>query len=422
MVYALVDCNNFYVSCERVFDPRLDRVPVAVLSNNDGCVIARSQEVKDLGVKMGMPAFELRPLARSHGIRCLSSNYTLYGDMSGRVMDVLHLHAPSVEVYSIDEAFMDVADVADRLPFARELRRVVRQWTGIPVGIGIAETKTLAKLANRVGKKVPAHAGVYDLAAAGSAERDAVLASIDVADVWGVGFAHGPRLHAAGIKTARDLRDADQHWIRDRMGVCGVRTVLELGGVSCLPLELLPPVRKGITSSRSFSEMVTTETALVEAVATYTTRAAEKLRRYHLAASALSVFVQTNRFRETDPQYSNTASFRLTVPSADTSELIALAARGIGRIYREGFKYKKAGVMLTELVAEGAAQMGLFDTVDRDRRRQLMTMLDDVNARMGTGTVFFAAQGIRQPWKMKRERLTPAYTTRWDQLMTVRAK
>lgn len=421
MVYALVDCNNFYVSCERVFDPRLEHKPVVVLSNNDGCVIARSQEVKDLGVRMGTPAFEMRPLVQKHGVRCLSSNYTLYGDMSGRVMDVLTMHAPAVEIYSIDEAFLDLDGVADRVNFGRELKKTVRQWTGIPVAIGIAETKTLAKVANKVGKKHAVHAGVLDFTALSVRERDSILESVDVADVWGVGFAHAPRLHAEGIKTAKQFRDADRRWIKAQMGVCGLRTVLELGGVNCLPLELVPPLRKGITSSRSFSELVTTEAALVEAVATYVTRAAEKLRRYRLAANALSVFVQTNRFREQDAQYSNSAGFTLPCPSSDTSELISLATRGIRRIFREGYRYKKAGVMLTDLVPEATAQLPLFDDRDRIRRRKLMTAIDEVNAKMGSGILFFAAQGIEQPWKMRRGKLSPNYTSQWDELMSVRA-
>jgi DNA polymerase V len=230
VVYALVDCNNFYVSCERVFNPRLERVPVAVLSNNDGCVIARSQEVKDLGVKMGTPAFQMRDLVKANGVRCLSSNYTLYGDMSSRVMDLLASFAPAVEIYSIDEAFLDLVGVADRAGFGRHLRQTIRQWTGIPIAVGIAETKTLAKIANKAGKKNPVHGGVLDLTTMSAADRDGVLESIGIADVWGVGFAHAPRLHAAGITTARHLRDADRHWIKARMGVCGLRTMLELGG------------------------------------------------------------------------------------------------------------------------------------------------------------------------------------------------
>lgn len=420
-VFALVDCNNFYVSCERVFNPRLEGVPVAVLSNNDGCVVARSQEVKDLGVQMGAPEFELRGQPRMRGVRFFSSNYTLYGDMSRRVMDTLGLLAPALEIYSIDEAFLDLTGVPERAEFGQRLRRTVRQWTGIPIAVGIAATKTLAKIANKAGKKDRGAAGVFDLTGLAASRLDDVLEATAIEDVWGVGFAHAPRLRAAGIATARRFRDADMGWVRARMGVCGYRTLLELRGISCLPLELVPPTRKGITSSRSFSELVMSQDALCEAVSAYATRAAAKLRRHKLAAGVLTVFIETNRFRN-DPQYSNGCTMPLPCPTDDTADLIGHAQAGIARIFREGFKYKKAGVMLTELSPAAMAQMPLWDDRDRPRRRLLMRALDSANGRYGAGAVFFAAEGIRKPWQMRRERLSPCYTTRWDQLITAWAK
>lgn len=419
---ALVDCNNFYVSCERVFDPSLARVPVAVLSNNDGCVVARSAEVKALGVKMGTPEFQIRDLVRKHGVRCFSSNYTLYGDMSGRVMETLGRHVPTMEVYSIDEAFLDLDGIAEPEAFARSLRDTVRQWTGIPTAVGIAATKTLAKAANRAGKQDPATGGVLDLTSLSRSRVDEVLESVAVEDVWGVGFAHGPRLRAAGITTARHLRDADSRWIRARMGVCGHRTVLELRGESCLPLELVPPARKGVTSSRSFGEPVTCKRAMAEAVATYVGRAAEKLRRHGLAANVLTVFMHTNPFRPEERQYSNGCTLPLPCPTNDTAELIGYTALAVDRLFKDGFRYKKAGVMLTELATAAAAQAGLFDEVDRPRRQKLMQVMDELNRQMGSGTVFFAAQGVRQEWRMQRRRLSPCYTTRWPDLMRVHAR
>ena len=422
---ALVDCNNFYASCERVFDPRLDGVPVAVLSNNDGCVIARSQEVKDLGIGMGTPAFQLRERFRQHRVRTFSSNYALYGDMSRRVMEVLEALAPAVEIYSIDEAFLDVSHVPPALlpAFGREVQAAVLLWTGIPTGVGIAATKTLAKVANHYAKKHrPATGGVYSMIGAADADAEAVMRWCAVADVWGVGGAHGPRLAAQGIATAADLRDADERQIRKRMTVVGHRTLLELRGVPCIPLELAPAQRKGVTSSRSFGRPVESLDELVEAVAAFVDRASLKLRRAGLVAGVLQVFVRTDRFREDRPQYGNTASVRLPVPTADAAELTGVARSALARIYRPGYSYKKAGVMMVELEDAAGHQTGLFDPLDRERSKRLMAAYDAINGRFGSGTVKLAAQSLeRKAWHMRRDRLSPCYTTDWTALPVARA-
>ncbi len=412
--FALIDCNNFYVSCERVFQPKLDRVPVLVLSNNDGCAIARSAEVKALGIKMGDPEFQIRHLIKRHGIKVFSSNYTLYGDMSSRVMDTISTFG-DVEIYSIDEAFLDLTPVSDaRTAFCQTIRQTVKQYTGIPISIGIAPTKTLAKLANKVAKKSD---GVLDLTAP-DVRMDDVLDSVEVADVWGVGSANAPRLHKLGITTARKLRDVDTTWIRKRMTVVGLRTVLELRGISCLSLQAASATRKGVTSSRSFGKPVETLEALSEAVATFVSRAAGKLRREGLACGFLSVFVQTNVFNLKDRQYSNSCSMRLPVQSDDTPELIGHALTLLKRLFRSGFRYKKAGVMMLELVRRDRTQSGLFEEVDRERSVKLMAVVDEINSSMGRETLRYAVQGIerKQAWPTRRERLSPGYTTCWNEL------
>ena len=423
-IIAMVDCNNFYCSCERVFDPTLANVPVAVLSNNDGCVIARSQEVKDAGIKMGTPAFKVRDQLKDHGVRVFSSNYTLYGDMSRRVMDVLDTMAPRIEVYSIDEAFLDLTGFdRDTLnDYGREIKRKVQRWTGIPVGVGIAPTKTLAKLANYYAKKHPVETGGVKTLL-NSIETECVLNWAEVGDVWGVGSASIAKLNALGIYTAADLASADPKVIRGLMTVVGHRTLLELRGTPCLDLEIEPPIRKGVASTRSFGRTVTELDELNQAIAGFIDRAAFKLRRESLVAERLEVFIKTDRFRTDAKQYANAASMQLPVPSADTGELTTYGGQLVRRIYRPGFAYKKAGVFLTELRQRHEVQTGLFDHADRDRRDRLLKAFDQINHRFGSGSIGTAARSLeRQPtWQMKREHLSPAYTTRWSELPVVRA-
>jgi DNA polymerase V len=420
-IFALIDCNNFYVSCERVFQPALYGKPVVVLSNNDGCVIARSEEAKALGIPMGLPAFQMAERFAQHPIEIYSSNYALYGDMSARVMTTLAQFTPDVEVYSIDEAFLNLAGCgeSDLAAVAHGIRRTVQQWTGIPTSIGIGKTKTLAKLANRLAKRTSEAQGVVDLTI--SPHQDDLLATIPVQDVWGIGPSYTKRLHSHGICTALDLRDADDQWVRAQLGVVGRRIVWELRGISCLPLALCPPLKQSVMVSRSFGKPITIRAEMRQAVATYTSRAAEKLRRAHLAAGRVTVFLMTNRFQAEEPQYQNEISMSLPVATNDTAELFAYALRGLEQIFRPGFRYKKAGVMLTGLVPAHQIQTNLFDTKDRERSATLMAVVDYINTHMGAGTIQYAVVGRTPRWRMRSARRSPRYTTRWEELVVVQA-
>jgi len=435
-VYALVDCNNFYASCERVFDPRLENKPVVVLSNNDGCVIARSNEAKALGVPMGAPFHEFKRLADHDKIAVFSSNYALYGDMSARVMQVLTQFTPAIELYSIDEAFLDLSGFTGRdlTALARDLARAVRKQTGIPVSVGLGSTKVLAKVANRIAKRNPETGGVLDLDALGR-HGDAHLAQIDVKDVWGIGRRWSERLHQFGIHTALDLRAADPHLIRRRFNVVVERIVHELRGTSCLPLEQAPPPKKQIMTTRSFGERVTEAEVMREAVSSFAARTAVKLRDQRLRTGALMVFIQTSPFNPTEPSYQNSAVRTLPHASRDTGEIIRAATSALQEIWRPGYRYMKAGVMLLDLSPEDIVQQELFSTpVVRDAavslgpnpgpgRQSLLDVLDRLNQRMGRGTLQYAAEGEGEgrAWRMRQEHKSPAYTTRWNDLPVARA-
>lgn len=405
---ALADCNNFYVSCERVFDPRLRGKPVVVLSNNDGCVVARSNEVKALGIPMGAPVFKLRSQIRDHNIQVFSSNYTLYGDLSRRVMQTMEQFTPDVEVYSIDEAFLGLSGDVEAI--AGQLRQTVQQWIGIPVSVGVATTKTLAKVANHIAKK---STGVCVLDAPST-----VLADLPVGEIWGIGHRLSDRLHQQGVETALQLRDVELSWIRQQMGIVGVRLVQELRGISCLPLELCPAPRKSCCVSRSFGRPVTAIADLREAVATYAARAAAKVRRDQLKAGVVTVFITTNRFKPSEPQYSNSAVVQLPQPANDTFTLVQAALRAVEWLYRPGYQYKKAGVLLTELSPVYMVQTDLFSNLaQQEKRGALMRTVDSLNRQFGAGTVFCAAEGIKKEWQMRSRRKTPCYTTRWEELL-----
>jgi DNA polymerase V len=419
-VFALVDCNNFYVSCERVFNPKLNGQPIVVLSNNDGCIVALSNEAKALGIGMGVPEFQIRPLLRAHHVQVFSSNYTLYGDLSQRVMETLEQFSPDLEIYSIDEAFLNLVgfEHRDLMEHGRLIRRIVKQWTGIPVSVGIAETKTLAKIANRIAKRTPDTGGVFDLLAC--PDRDALLGRVAVEDVWGIGPNHARFLNQHGITTALQLRGVDDQWIRKHMGIVGLRLVMELRGVSCLDLEQCPPPKQSLTCSRAFGTLINTLAEMEEAVSVYTSRVAEKLRRGRLAATVLTVCLTTNEFKE-GPQYSNALTLHLPMVTDSTSELIRCALQGIRTIYRDGYLYKKAGVMLTGLVSASQTQADLFDSKDRGKSKRLMSALDAVNDRWGAGTLHYASSGITKAWKTRFHRRSPAYTTDWNELPVVTA-
>ncbi|MDV5034970.1 translesion error-prone DNA polymerase V subunit UmuC [Vibrio diabolicus] len=420
-VFALVDCNNFYASCEKLFRPDLKDTPVVVLSNNDGCVVARSREAKSLGIKMGVPAFQIKAEMQRHGILAFSSNYALYADLSSRVMRTLEEMAPRVEVYSIDEAFLDLTGIESAISlveFGQQVRERIGNWIGITVCVGIAPTKTLAKLANHAAKKYPATQGVVDLTNPDRQRR--LLALVPVDDVWGVGRRLSKRLNALGITTALDLANASPRAIRDQFSVVLERTVRELNGESCIELEEIPPTKKQIVCSRSFGVKVTQFELLREAVCEYATRATEKLRKEQQKAKVLTVFIRTSPFKDNEPQYSNSASGELLIPSYDTRDFIELANHLLKRIWKDGFRYAKAGVMLSDFYDPGMFQPGLFDDVStRSNSQQLMSVLDTIN-QSGAGKVFFAGQGTKKDWSMKRGHLSPAYTTRWDQLPRVK--
>ncbi|MFH7326601.1 Y-family DNA polymerase [Desulfurivibrio sp. C05AmB] len=418
-VFALLDCNNFYVSCERLFNPRLEGRPVVVLSNNDGCIIARSNEAKALGIKMGEPFFQCRHLIATHQVEVFSSNYPLYADLSQRVMDILAQLEPEVEVYSIDEAFirLPAASSAALRENGRRLRATIHQQVGIPVAIGFGPTKTLAKVANRVAKKQPEHSGVFVLPEPGR-ERDELLTALAVEDVWGIGYRSAAKLAGRGIRNALALSKADEAWLRKKLTVTGLRTALELRGVSCLPLEQSPAPNKSIITSRSFGQPVSDLSGLREALATYVSVAAAKLREQHLHAGCLQVFLTTNRFRPGEPQYANSLTVALAQPTASTPELISRATEALRRIYRAGFAYQKVGVVLLDLADAGYVQPRLFHPL-RPGQEKLMAAMDRINQLWGRDTLHSAATGFRKSWKNRQTRKSPAYTTSWHELPVV---
>jgi DNA polymerase V len=414
-IFALVDCNNFYVSCERAFNPKLQGRPVVVLSNNDGCIVARSNEAKALGIGMGVPAFEVEKILEENNVEVFSSNYALYADMSGRVMKTLSMFTPDIEIYSIDEAFLNLAGFKCSLhDYGRKICRTVKRWTGIPVTVGIGRTKTLAKIANRIAKHSGRGDGVRDLTDVASLND--TLAEIPVEKIWTVGIKTTIKLKRAGIKTALDLQKADINWIRQKFGVVGVRTVYELRGMSCYPLEQNPPVKKTIAVSRSFGKPVESIDELKESVACYCSRGGEKLRQHGLAAGLMTVYVTTSRFIEN--KYFNSHTIEFPVATSDTMELIRGALLCIGKLYRRGFLFKKAGIVLGGLVSEEWIQGNLFDGVDRARSRRLMQAIDTINTRLNC-PLRWAAEGLDRLWKVKFNRRSYRYTTRWDELPPV---
>jgi len=417
-IFALVDCNNFYVSCERVFQPRLQDKPVVVLSNNDGCVVSRSQEAKQLGIGMGVAFFKVKDAAEKNGVVALSSNYTLYADMSRRVMETLCNFTPEIEVYSIDEAFLNLSGLSVNLTeYGRKIKDTVKQWTGIPVSIGIAETKTLAKIANRIAKRSSKAAGVFELT--DQACIDETLAQTKVENVWGIGIKTCIKLKRAGINTALELRDVDVEWMRQRFGVTGVRTIYELRGNSCYELEEQPPSKKSIVVSRIFGRKVEAVEELKEAVSSYASRAGEKLREQGLVAGAMTVFMMTSRFVNKRKRYFNSHTICFTTATNYTLELIKYATKSVEQLYRKGFLFNKAGVILSELGPQNNVQGNFFDEIDRQKSKRLMQAVDTINARLPFTPLRWAAEGINQPWRTKFTKRSKRYTTRWDELLEV---
>lgn len=422
MRFGLADCNNFYVSCHRAFDPSLEGKPVVCLSNNDGCCVARSNEAKALGIGMGDPWFKVRHLAESDGLIGLSSNYALYGDMSSRVMTVLSDAVPAAEVYSIDECFLDLdalACVPDLTAWLRDLRTTVRRWTGIPISIGVGQTKTLAKVANRLSKKSKKADGVLDLTA-DPRWLEPALRRTEVGDVWGIGRQYAGKCHLAGIHTAWDLTQVDDGWVRKTMGAVGFRTVMELRGVPVHDLEAEPEDRKTCCVSRSFGESTHDRGHVHDAVVAFATRAAAKVRRDGMVAGAVQAFLMTDRFRRDEPQHSGSATVRLAPPTSSTPDVIAAAVRAMGSAWRDGFAFRKAGVLLLDLVKAEDVPRDLFSPPPPKRPAALMAALDGIEGRFGRGTMSFGLAAPEAPWTMRRERMTPLYTTRWDDVPVVR--
>jgi DNA polymerase V len=419
-VFGLIDCNNFYVSCERVFRPDLEGKPVIVLSNNDGCAVSRSAEARPW-VAMGDPVFKIREIIKREKISVFSSNYALYGSFSEKVTSTLLTMVPTIETYSIDESFLNLGEFSEREvePLARELRERVHRWVGIPTCVGIAPTKTLAKVANFIAKKRSQYRGVCDLRS--SRVRAELLSTVPVDEVWGIGSASAAKLASIGVQTAADLAALDPDNARALLTVTGGRTVYELRGISCLPLELMEPTRKGIAVTRSFGAPVTSWQEMREAIASYATRAAEKMRRYKVAAENIFVFMHTNTFNN-DPFYSNGASARFAETTNDTGEVVALAARLGERLWRDGFRYSKCGVMITELLPETIRQPALWGELDREKRERAWKTMDKLNATLGRDTVRILGAGPKDAaWRLRAEHCSPRWTTRWDELPRVRA-
>ncbi|MGR4068267.1 Y-family DNA polymerase [Billgrantia sp. C5P2] len=424
---GLVDCNSFYVSCERVFQPRLIGRPVGVLSNNDGCVIALSTELKALGIKMGTPAFELQHMVRRGQINLLSSNYELYGDMSARVQEVLQEFSAGVEPYSIDEMFvrLDGFSCEQMLEHARQLHDRVRQYTGIPVCVGVAPTRTLAKFANRAAKKIPAYRGVCVLQD-NTAETQALLQRFELGDLWGVGRRLVERLAVLGIRTGWDLAQVDPKRIRRQFSVTLERTALELRGISCIEMNDFHEPRQRIMTSRSFGKLTDNIGEIREAMRQHGQRGAEKLRSQGSLARAVLVFLKTNPFRQDLPQYTPSAVVELSRPTDDSREILRAAGFALQRIYRSGYLYQKGGVMLLDLIDADRQQLSLLDTpqsdADRQRSATVMSIMDELNQRMGRGTVSLGRPTPGAAWHLRCANLTQRYSTRWDELLVAKAR
>ena len=417
-VFALIDCNSFYASCERAFRPDLAKTPIVVLSNNDGCVIARSYDAKPF-VKMGEPYFQIKNKLRQHGIVAFSSNYALYGDMSERVMTIIESQVPALEVYSIDEAFADLAGVPDLVQFGRNLRQRILKCTRIPVGVGIAPTKTLAKLANHTAKRLQAHTGgVVNLC--GQRERDWTLRNTEVKEVWGVGKRMAAHFEGMGIKSAMDLAKADPVTLRAKFSVVIEKTARELAGIPCLELDEPDPPKQEICSSRMFGKRLTEIAPIKEAVATYVQRAAEKLRAQGSVCKRMRISIRTGMFNPEEAKYAQGALVELPYPTNDTLLLTRAGTEAVERIYRPGFRYSKAEVLLLDLRQPGEFSGDLFATRQSVEADRIMSVLDEINDRWGRGTLRSAAVPADPDWAMRRELMSQSYTTRLDQLWTVK--
>lgn len=418
---AIVDCNNFYASCERLFQPSLNARPIVVLSNNDGCIIARSDEAKAIGIKMGAPAFLMEEMLSSHAVAVFSSNYTLYGSLSERVMATLNIFAEQIEIYSIDEAFLYLGDqkYIDLEEYACNIKKTVFQNVGIPVSVGVAPSKTLAKMANRFAKKTKKEVGVHILDTKEKIRE--VLGFTEVSDIWGVGKQYTQLLQSQGFNTALDLSEAPEEWVRKEMSVVGQRLWNELHGIACIELEEEPPAKRNICIARSFGQLLNQKQDVAEALANYTAMAAQKLRKQNSCTSVLQVFLQTNVHRQQDKQYYRSITISLPVASNNTLELLHYATIGLGRIWREGYNFKKVGIMMLDLIPSDQIQYGIFDQVNRHQNDRLSKAMDAINQHWnGKEMVKFAIQGYGRIWKLRQEKLSQCYTTRLSDILTIK--
>lgn len=417
--FALVDCNSFFVSCEKVFQPHLEGRPIVVLSSNDGCVIARSQEAKDIGIPMGIPLFKIQSLVERYNVKVISSNFSLYGDMSSRVMAVLKRVSPSLEIYSIDEAFLHLNPLPldDLFSYGCYLKSIVKTWTGIPISVGIGSTKTLAKVANHLAKNHPS--GCYVLIDPKDSER--ALRNLSTQDVWGIGSQGSKKLSFYGITTAWDLAQKDHRWIRKTFNVTLARTALELQGIPCLSLEEITSSKKSLISSRSFGKPVTSIEVLREALSFHASSLALKLRQQKNLTSYLRVFIRTNPFDKNASYDMNSSLVPLFFPSNDTTLLIKAALSALEDIFKEGLAYKKAGVMAFHLTLEETTPFSLFQNEkDADKRRSLFKTMDQLNNRWGRGSLIFASEGFHKTWHPKASLKSPSFTQDWNHLPRVR--
>ncbi len=421
-MFGLIDCNNFYVSCERVFRPELRGKPVVILSNNDGCLISLSNEAKAMQIPMGLPFYQLKPLLASNGVTVFSSNYALYGDMSSRVMNIVNQLVPISEIYSIDESFLDfhgfdkLGDLSD---YAHHIVRSVERSTGIPVSLGIASTRTLAKMASKFAKKYPAYKGACLIDT--DEKREKALKLLDISDVWGVGRRMRVSMEYYGIKTAWDFAQKSASWVRDHFTVTGLRTWKELHGQPCITPDGIEQ-KKSIYTSRSFPKTLSSLELLKEPVANFAASCARKLRQQHSCCQAIDVFAQTNRCNQNEPQYTLRRSTNLVVPTQNTAEIISSAMDLLQKGWLDGYRFKRAGILVWGLVPEDEIQTSFFDTVDRLAQRRLQNVVDSINHKNGDNKIKIAAQGFSTEWHLRKEYISHQYTTNFDDLLTVRAK
>lgn len=418
-MFALIDCNNFYASCERVFNPKLNHQPVVVLSNNDGCVIARSNEAKDLGIPMGAPAFEYQKVFQQKKIHVFSANFALYGDMSNRVMSILSEYSPDIEIYSIDECFLKLKgfDWFDLQQYALDMKNKVFKWTGIPISVGIAPTKALAKAANRIAKKYPQQTnGAYLIQ--NNEQKIKALKWLKVEDVWGIGYQHAKKLKNIGVHTAYHFTQLPNDWVKKNMAIVGLRLKRDLEGIPTLNLEQVQ-AKKNIATTRSFEKPYTDFSDLKERISTFAITCAEKLRKQQSCCKGILVFIRTNRFNPNLPQYNPKICVQLPFPTNSSIELTKFALFALQQIYKKGYAYKKAGVIVYDFCPENQLQLTLFENRN-SKHIQLMQAIDTINKNYGNQKIKIAAQDLTRIWKMKQEKLSPKYTTRLEDIIVVK--